>query len=180
MKIRNGFVSNSSSSSFLIAFNKVPESREDIKEFLFKDQKESDYIAGYDRNLPVSEAIDRIWYVIKNESKIFNSIESFFPNDIENNFDNAWHEDIIQEVDRRGFSRKNDHAAYFDEVSRVYVEKQIESFNEYMKPFITSRFFENGGVMIEVCFSDEGGYPDSIIEHSDIFREVPCQICSHH
>lgn len=37
MKIRNGFVSNSSSSSFLVIFPHAPASKEDIKDMLFGD-----------------------------------------------------------------------------------------------------------------------------------------------
>jgi len=37
MKIRNGFVSNSSSSSFIVAFEKIPESISELNEMLFGD-----------------------------------------------------------------------------------------------------------------------------------------------
>jgi hypothetical protein len=40
MKIRNGFVSNSSSSSFLVAFPEEPKCVEDVIEMVFKDIKE--------------------------------------------------------------------------------------------------------------------------------------------
>ncbi len=39
MKIRNGFVSNSSSSSFIVAFEKLPESVDETKQMLFGDDK---------------------------------------------------------------------------------------------------------------------------------------------
>jgi len=39
MKTRTGFVSNSSSSSFIIAFNKKPESIDKMKQILFGDEK---------------------------------------------------------------------------------------------------------------------------------------------
>lgn len=43
MKIRNGFVSNSSSSSFLVAFPRPVESAEDLQDFLFKSKESFDY-----------------------------------------------------------------------------------------------------------------------------------------
>jgi len=39
MKIRNGFVSNSSSSSFIVVWDKQPESAEEIRKILFGDAK---------------------------------------------------------------------------------------------------------------------------------------------
>jgi hypothetical protein len=39
MKIRTGFVSNSSSSSFIVAFAKVPESQEELQQMLFGDDE---------------------------------------------------------------------------------------------------------------------------------------------
>lgn len=44
MKIRNGFVSNSSSSSFVVAFPKIPKSVEEVQEILFgKEEKFHEY-----------------------------------------------------------------------------------------------------------------------------------------
>jgi len=39
MKTRQGFVSNSSSSSFIVAFSKMPESADEVKELLFGDRE---------------------------------------------------------------------------------------------------------------------------------------------
>ncbi len=46
MKIRNGFVSNSSSSSFLVAFDKVPEKLEEVKNLMFPDKENNHTIEG--------------------------------------------------------------------------------------------------------------------------------------
>lgn len=44
MKIRNGFVSNSSSSSFIIPLKDIPSSVEDLQQMMFGDASEIDYM----------------------------------------------------------------------------------------------------------------------------------------
>jgi hypothetical protein len=48
MKIRNGFVSNSSSSSFLVAFDKVPESLEEVKNIMFPNEEYNKTEEGFE------------------------------------------------------------------------------------------------------------------------------------
>ena len=64
MKIRSGFVSNSSSSSFVVVLEKKPNSPEELKNVLFKDEKIVQY---YDYSKTTEEVSQRI----------FNDIESF-------------------------------------------------------------------------------------------------------
>jgi hypothetical protein len=46
MKLRNGFVSNSSSSSFIVEFKNVPKSRKELQDILFGDRQEYHYPYG--------------------------------------------------------------------------------------------------------------------------------------
>jgi hypothetical protein len=48
MKIRSGFVSNSSSSSFIVAFDKDPEDAKELKEIMFKDE-ETIYVSDFEK-----------------------------------------------------------------------------------------------------------------------------------
>jgi len=50
MKIRNGFVSNSSSSSFIIAFPKKPESAAELMRILFPGKRGKDFFAVIDED----------------------------------------------------------------------------------------------------------------------------------
>jgi hypothetical protein len=64
MKIRNGFVSNSSSSSFIIALEKKPESKEEVKEIFFPNKRLTSLV-DKESTYNVSEAVNDIWLQIK-------------------------------------------------------------------------------------------------------------------
>ena len=64
MKMRSGFVSNSSSSSFVVVLEKKPNSPEELKNVLFEDEK---IISYYDYSKTTEEVSQRV----------FNDIEKF-------------------------------------------------------------------------------------------------------
>jgi hypothetical protein len=69
MKVRNGFVSNSSSSSFVVAFPKKPKSVEDVHKMMFDG--EDGRIQPYDfaDGLSYSQIAKRVWDDIKTKPK---------------------------------------------------------------------------------------------------------------
>lgn len=64
MKIRTGFVSNSSSSSFLVWFTMMPQSVEELKALLFGDRQA---IEKYDYTVATSVAAAIIWQDLQNQ-----------------------------------------------------------------------------------------------------------------
>jgi hypothetical protein len=64
MKVRSGFVSNSSSSSFIVSFEKVPKSKEELKKILFGERKEYHYPYGTEF-FSTDEVADIVWKDIK-------------------------------------------------------------------------------------------------------------------
>ena len=73
MKIRSGFVSNSSSSSFVVIFPKIPKNQEDVKNMLFKEGEKT-YSSAYDDDCwPVDQVAQTVWDDICNQEK--NDIE---------------------------------------------------------------------------------------------------------
>ncbi len=66
MKIRNGFVSNSSSSSFVVAFPRKPKNAKDVQTILFGDDKELQYL--FDDNIISTASIaTRVWDDMKRQ-----------------------------------------------------------------------------------------------------------------
>jgi len=67
MKTRLGFVSNSSSSSFVVLFDKKPESREELFKLMFP--KDPGQLEVYDTVLSTDEIVDTVWKEIKEFDK---------------------------------------------------------------------------------------------------------------
>ena len=80
MKIRNGFVSNSSSSSFILYFKTIPNSVSDIKELIFnKYDKERDFVTDDNCNCyPLTTVAKSILESIKDNIVSFDSMMDYF------------------------------------------------------------------------------------------------------
>jgi len=69
MKLRNGFVSNSSSSSFVVSFPREPKNFEDVKNMLF-DEGQTLYVEPYDDgSYTVEQVAKTVWDDICNQNK---------------------------------------------------------------------------------------------------------------
>jgi len=98
MRVRLGFVSNSSSSSFTVIFPKEPDSAEEIQELLFGDRQ---IIEIHDHRISASDAAQTIWEDIqedgpsqrfsKNKAKMDNWFRGnhFGPDSVEYKFEYA-------------------------------------------------------------------------------------------
>lgn len=171
MKIRKGFVSNSSSSSFLVAFDKVPESVDELKTMLFDDEEtyanpwydpEYDKVEGW----PAQKVAETVWEDLQemkplNEAEIVGEINGgHFPNYP----DPDWSARGETDEERRAFWKQ-----YRDEVhaaaQKCYEDHRLK-FDGY-----TVYVFE---------YSDNDSGYSSALEHGNLFRKLPHLRISHH
>jgi hypothetical protein len=170
MKKRNGFVSNSSSSSFIIGFETKPKSKEELQQLLFGERKE--YHDPYSiKFYSTDDVASTIWNRLKNKTlatkeDILEELERGYP------CVESWFEDYL-EVKRPEF--KTSEGENID----IAWEKWEQENKKYCEQFMP-RFFNNDKEYYILEFSDNEGNIDSAIEHGDAFDRLhPFQV-SHH
>ncbi len=168
MKIRNGFVSNSSSSSFVVAFDREikndAESVAYLKEILYGDTESDRYWGDIISTNVLCEIIARD---LKPDSRVSESRKSGF-------------DEILKVYAESGY-----------DAALVLYDAKIESSQEYewdasyiepeerleIKQFIS----DNPRKFIYRCeFSDNDGNFYSHLEHGGTFSTVPHKSFSHH
>ncbi|MHA2280062.1 MAG: hypothetical protein ACXAC5_04195 [Promethearchaeota archaeon] len=156
MKIRSGFVSNSSSSSFIVAFPKIPTSADEVKALLFPDGRET--YGCYDHSYSTDEVAKTIWYDIQ-KSK---------PNDKDAIWDAA-HGWLEGQPETDWSAEKVDWKAYSAECCK-HRQKVIKEFYE-----------QNPNAYI-YCFhyGDDNGSFEEALEHGGLFDALPHIVSSHH
>lgn len=168
MKIRNGFVSNSSSSSFVVAFPRKPLTAKDVKEILFG--KERYFPTYYPR-----DDQDKVVSTTKIAKTVFNDIENQSPNDKKSilegfegwldgapSFPNTWGNDSPD------VSRKK-----WDEYEKESIKYRNKCANKFIK--------ENKNTFIYVfSYSDNDGNFYSTMEHGGIFDKLNHRRISRH
>lgn len=88
MKTRKGFVSNSSSSSFLLIFNKKPETEQELKNILFPGKSELDIIPYYEQDVGIFAIVDCIFRELNDKGVVCHRdlIEFFNDSDTSSEF----------------------------------------------------------------------------------------------
>lgn len=167
MKMRNGFVSNSSSSSFLVAFPYKPKSAEDVKEMVFQEEQYLDYpypdmceSYGAPERFTAEEVSEIIWNDIKkqipnNKNMMFSRISSVI-------------------LDDEGYYKKVEGSVYLEFDSdeyRIDNRKIVQEFiNAHASEYLYCMEYSDNG----------GGHIGVAMEHGALFEKLPHLISSNH
>lgn len=156
MKTRNGFVSNSSSSSFIVALDKIPKSKNDIKKMFYKGVDKSMWFDA-EKTIGTNVLSGVIWNdikkhkPIKSASKIAKIIgRGRLLDHLEPDF-----EDYVDRKTLKGWDKyQADRDEYAETIAKLFLK-----FNK--KRFIYA-----------LTFSDNSGNVQGHLEHGDTFDFV--------
>ena len=183
MKIRNGFVSNSSSSSFLVAFDRIPKTVEDLKTMMFPNGEK--FVDSYSESMSTLEVATRVFSDMQKSEWRNNGPFPFEIALIKVNKGDGYvsdgmvaiHNEIIELVE--GQLREDiDTESYTVKMQDLLKKKRelmlselLESERELYDQIKDKKIFV-------FKYSGEGG--DGVLEHDNIFRNLLHIRISHH
>ena len=170
MKIRNGFVSNSSSSSFLVAFPSRPKSAKDVKDMVFGSKRKIKHPFMEDSSKSTQVLSEVIWRLI--EKQIPNNRNLFL-----SRINNLFIEETYKDNGKYIIAKENSVSDWGNDVDweayEADVKKAVINFIEEHK----------GSYFYYFEFADDNGKPEgygSILEHGDTFKSLPHLVSSNH
>lgn len=185
MKIRNGFVSNSSSSSFLVAFKKRPRTVQDVRDVLFPDgQSELHY---YDNWMKVEEVCKTVLSDIKGHRSLKTKRilgdrlrEGWFdgykglPGIVD------WNWEDSQKLREEAHAKPESDKRRFDKVHAD--QKRERDENKLRSEAIGQKFLDENldAYIFEFEYCDNDGSYGAIMEHGGTFDKVPHITISKH
>ena len=170
MKIRNGFVSNSSSSSFIVAFPEMPTSAKHVQKMMFGDEKTFPNPYAWDGR-------QKEFPSAKIAKTVFNDIKSQMPNDKNNIIEgfSGWLQGGPESPhvwDRQDLTQK--------EKDKLWRDWE-KAYNKYQKDTAMKFIKSNKNTFIYVFeYSDNDGDYYTTLEHGGIFNNLPHAKISRH
>jgi len=208
VKTRKGFVSNSSSSSFIVAFEKVPDALHEVFELMFdKDEKVIDlYDSKYDTTTiaqivyrdiqrimddtdptPFSERYTKEGKIISEEELAKHIATGSFDGMPESmwNDRNRESEKLTRQARKEGVDNPWTDDKWKELIKKAY-DKEWKEYdkqtNESAREKVAKPFWEKhrDKTLLVFEYSDNDGSLYSTMEHGDIFNKLPHIRISHH
>jgi hypothetical protein len=176
MKIRTGFVSNSSSSSFIVALPKKPDNTDELFKWMFPDKKPIDHLVYCDYVIHCYDAVGDVFNKITEQKTSANN------KDIVKMFCSGWN--FRDEFDLEYRKLKEEH----DRENREFykAESQLaEKMDEYAQKLATQAAHEfikdnKKSFVLLTSYSDNEGEFGCVMEHGDVFNALPHQVINQH
>jgi len=156
MKVRTGFVSNSSSSSFLVAFKKVPKNAEELQQLMFGVDESIGYC---DSTLSIKTAAEIVFHDMEDQK--YPTVS-----------------DMMKEI-------QGGLVGHYGKSPNWSDDKAIEKWESKLIKIdiVTLREFliANKGSRIFIFkYSDNDRGNNCVMEHGEVFRKLPHLHASHH
>jgi len=158
MKIRNGFVSNSSSSSFLIAFPSKPQSEQDLIDWMFDGDGEG-MVVGY-TTLSKADAAERVFADISEQKR------TVLPMEIVGLFSSRYYSAS------NSYNIENKETYYAvdcPQLVKEFVDLNMEKENIYNERI---KAMEAAGVKFDEWFQNTNGYLPVSKKYDSLIKET--------
>jgi predicted ribosome quality control (RQC) complex YloA/Tae2 family protein len=165
-----GFVTNSSSSSFIVAFDKVPNSWEEVLEMLFDADKAT--VSEYDLSMGTKEVAQIV----------FDDISKQTPNNLDELKEtfSGFYDGIGKYKDYKKLDKKRYDSSTQKEKEELYDKLKVleDEFEEiHFKKFLEEN---KGKQLYSFSYSDNDGDQGTLMEHGGIFENLPHVRISRH
>jgi capsular polysaccharide biosynthesis protein len=174
-------VSNSSSSSFIVGFDKKPKTIGQLFDLMFPTHYEEHVISYYNTLLPVSSVIDRVWKDMTRQlttKQVEQEIENYASTEahIEVMRANTFYQEeskIYNKFFLLFGEKYGENQDFKDEMKKIRDAEDLAIKENMVKYIEKARKILDGKKCFFFEYSDNNSEEESLLEHGNIFRNVP-------